>query len=129
MAGAVDAFSYLYDAIHGKSIYDQPFLKYGAMLSGKTQMENTQASLQAQIDYEQYLKDANSVALAQYRANVPNRNIANPAFSYGGQIRRADTSITRALLDYSTADANYYGNLPYRAAGLYGIGSRVSRYL
>lgn len=129
MPGAVNDLSYLYDSAHGKSLYNQPFLRYGAMLSGKTQRENTQASLQAQIDYETYLKVGNQRALSDWHKNVPGRTIKYPELSYAGQIRRADTSIARAGLDYSTADANYYGNLLYRGAGLYGIGSRVTRTL
>lgn len=111
------------------SAYRNNFWKFGEMLSGKTQRDNTQASLQAQIDYEQYLKQGNERALADWHKNVPGREIRYPELSYAGQIRRADTSITRAGLDYSTADANYYGNLLYRGAGLYGISSRVARTL
>lgn len=99
-----------------------------AML-GYTQAQNTQASLSAQIDYEQYIRGGNERALRDWHKNVPNRSIKYPELSYEGQIRRADTSIARAGFDYSTADANYYGNLPYRTAGLYGIGSRVYRSL
>ena len=98
---------------------------------GLTQKQNTQASLQSQIDYEQYLKEGNRRALADWNRLVGSkgRTIRYPEFSYAGQIRRADTSISRAGFDYSTADANYWGNLPYRAAGLYGIASRLSRTL
>ena len=96
---------------------------------GRTQMENTQKSLQAQIDYDEYLKAGNRRALEDWHRNLPGRTIKYPEFSYAGQIRRADTSIARAHFDYNTAGANYYGNLPYRAAGLYGIGSRFSRTL
>lgn len=129
MPGAVDSFTWLFDAMRGKSLYDQPFLKWGKMLSGRQQMENTQASLQKQIDYEQYLKAGNERALADWHKNVPNRQIRYPELSYAGQIRRADTSIARAGLDYDTASANYYGNVLYRGAGLYGIGSRLTRFL
>lgn len=99
------------------------------MLTGYTQMRNTQKSLSAQMNYDQYLAEGNKRALADWHKNVPGRGIKYPEFSYPGQIYRADTSIARAGLDYSTAGANYYGNLPYRAGGLYGIGSRVSRRL
>lgn len=98
-------------------------------LTGRTQMRNTQKALTAQIDYEQYLKKGNERALADWHRNVPGRTIKYPEFSYPGQIRRADTSITRAGLDYSTAGANYYGNLAYRVGGLYGISARASRRL
>lgn len=103
--------------------------KIEQMLTGRTQMRNTQKSLQTQIAYEQYLRSANERALKDWHKNVPNREIKYPELSYAGQIRRADTSIARAYLDYSTADANYWGNLPYRAVGLYGVGSRTTRYL
>lgn len=98
-------------------------------LIGYNQMKNTQQSLSAQIDYDQYIKRGNERALADWKKNVPNRTIRYPELSYEGQIRRADTSIARANFDYATADANYYGNLPYRAAGLYGIGSKLYRSL
>lgn len=96
---------------------------------GYTQAENTKQSLSAQMDYDQYIRKGNERALADWHKNVPNRSIKYPELSYEGQIRRADTSITRANLDYATSDANYYGNLPYRAIGLYGVGSRVYRNL
>lgn len=132
MPGAVDAFANLYNAIvHGESIYNTPFLSWGKMLSGEEQMENTQESLQQQIDYEQYLKAGNERALADWNKNVGSqgKTIKYPELSYAGQIRRADTSIARAGLDYDTAAANYYGNVLYRGAGLYGIGGRFSRFL
>lgn len=96
-------------------------------LIGWTQYNNTQSSLKKQIAYEEYLKEGNRRALADWHKNVPGREIKYPEFSYAGQIYRGDTSIARANLDYDTARANYYGNLPYRAAGLYGIGGRLSR--
>lgn len=96
---------------------------------GYTQAQNTKDSLSAQIDYDQYIKRGNQRALADWQRNVPNRSIKYPELSYEGQIRRANTSITRAGLDYSTADANFYGNLPYRAMGLYGISSKLYRNL
>lgn len=108
-----------------------PYVEAGYVLSGYKQMQNTQQSLSAQIDYEQYLKAGNERALADWNKNVGSqgRTIRYPELSYAGQIRRADTSIARASLDYDTASANYWGNLPYRTAGLYGIGSRLSRSL
>ena len=96
---------------------------------GYTQMKNTQASLQKQIEYEEYIKRGNERALADWHRNVPNRRIAYPEFSYPGQIARANTSIARAGLDYDTASANYTGNFLYRSAGLYGIGTRLFRRL
>lgn len=99
------------------------------MITGYTQMRNTQKSLSAQMNYDQYLAEGNKRALADWSRNVPGRTIKYPEFSYAGQIMRANTSLARAGLDYSTSSANYYGNLPYRAGGLYGIGSRMSRRL
>lgn len=108
-----------------------PYVDFGSMISGRKQMQNTQQSLSAQIDYEQYLKRGNERALADWNKNVGSqgRTIRYPELSYAGQIRRSNTSIARASLDYDTASANYWGNLPYRTAGLYGIGSRLSRSL
>lgn len=108
-----------------------PYVDFGSMISGRKQMQNTQQSLSAQIDYEQYLKRGNERALADWNKNVGSqgRTIRYPELSYAGQIRRSDTSIARASFDYDTASANYWGNLPYRTAGLYGIGSRLSRSL
>lgn len=100
-----------------------------APVLGYTQFKNTQASLSAQMDYEQYLKAGNERALRDWHKNVPNRSIKYPEFSYPGQIYRADTSIARAGFDYDTAGANYSGNVLYRTAGLYGIGSRIARTL
>lgn len=120
----MNPYRFLYD-----SDYRNAWIQFGGMISGKTQRDNTQASLQAQIDYEQYLKAGNERALRDWHKNVPGRTIKYPELSYAGQIRRADTSIARAGFDYNTADANYYGNLPYRAAGLYGIFGRLSRSL
>lgn len=106
-----------------------PHRRVEDVLTGRAQMRNTQRSLNAQIAYEQYLKKGNERALSDWHRNVPGRSIKYPEFSYSGQIRRADTSITRAGFDYGTAGANYYGNLAYRIAGLYGVSSRVSRRL
>lgn len=122
-----------YDLAHygvvGQFYKNSGIYQWADSLMGYRQKENTQASLQAQIDYEQYLRAANERALRDWHKNVPGREIKYPEFSYAGQIYRANTSIARAGFDYATADANYYGNLPYRAAGLYGIGTRVARTL
>lgn len=109
-----------------------PHRRFEDALTGRTQMRNTQMALSTQMKYEQYLRQGNQRALSDWYKNVGNptgRHIKYPEFSYAGQIARADTSLARAGLDYSTASANYYGNLPYRGAGLYGIGSRLSRTL
>lgn len=106
-----------------------PHQKFEQMITGRTQMRNTQKALTAQMKYDQYLAEGNKRALADWYKNVPGRTIKYPEFSYAGQIYRANTSLARAGLDYDTAYANYYGNLPYRGSGLYGIGSRVSRRL
>lgn len=120
----MDVFRYVYD-----SNYRNAWKQFAAPFMGKSQRDNTQASLRTQIDYEDYLKAGNRRALEDWHTNLPGRRIAYPEFSYAGQIRRADTSIGRASFDYSTADANYIGNYPYRVAGLYGIGGKLSRSL
>lgn len=122
-------FEGFYNLYRDVQAYVQPWSKIEQMMTGRTQMRNTQKALQTQIDYEQYLRQGNERALADWHKNVPGREIKYPEFSYAGQIRRADTSITRAGLDYNTAYANYTGNLPYRAGGLYGLGSRLFRTL
>lgn len=105
--------------------------KFEQMITGRTQYRNTQKSLSAQMDYDQYLRQGNEKALADWYRNVgwQGKTIAYPEFSYAGQIYRANTSLARAGFDYNTASANYYGNLPYRSAGLYGISGRLSRSL
>lgn len=102
--------------------------KVGSLI-GWTQMKNTQASTQAQMDYEAYLRQGYERQLADWHKNVPGREIRYPELSYPGYIYRSNTASARAGYDYDTAGANYYGNLPYRALGLYGIGSRVSRWI
>nr|WDW25854.1 MAG: ORF3 protein [Canine associated porprismacovirus] len=123
----------VYDAFVKRGTWKQNMYNdladFSRKVLGYTQYRNTQDSLSAQIDYDQYIRRGNERALRDWHKNVPNRNIKYPELSYEGQIRRADTSIARAGFDYATADANYYGNLPYRVAGLYGIGSRVYRSL
>lgn len=96
---------------------------------GYNQYRNTRASASAQMNYDAYLKAGNERALRDWHRNVPGKEIAYPEFSYPGQIYRADTAIARAGFDYSNASSNYYGNLPYRTAGLYGLAGRMSRYL
>lgn len=98
-------------------------------VTGKTQYENTIASNQAQIDYNEYLRRGNERALADWHKNVPNRQIKYPELSYAGAIYRANTGTARSMYDIDSASANYYGNLGFRLAGLYGIASRVSRWM
>lgn len=97
--------------------------------TGYTQFRNAQASTQTQIDYENYLRAGNERALRDWHKNVPNRQIRYPELSYPGQIYRSDTSIARNMYDYSTAGANYTGNLIFRLGGLYGVANRLSRSL
>lgn len=122
-------WSGFYNLYRDVQAYVNPLQKFEQMITGRTQMRNTQKSLTAQMNYEQYLKQGNERALADWHKNVPGRSIKYPEFSYPGQIRRADTSIARAGLDYDTATANYYGNLAYRVGGLYGVSSRATRHL
>lgn len=115
----------------GKAYRTQLFDSFFKDVVGYTQRNNTKDSLQAQIDYEQYLKRGNERALADWQKNVGSkgRTIRYPEFTYPGQIYRSDTSIARAIYDQSTSDANFFGNIPYRASGLYSIASRFSRFL
>lgn len=105
--------------------------KMAADLLGYTQMRNTEKSTQAQIDYEEYLKQGNERALSDWNRFVgwQGKKIQYPELSYPGQIYRSNTAIARAGFDYANASANYFGNLPYRVAGLYGIGGKLSRTL
>lgn len=98
-------------------------------VTGKMQYKNTIASNQAQIDYNEYLREGNERALRDWQKNVPNRTIKYPELSYAGAIYRSDTGTARAMYDNDSAVANYYGNLGFRLAGLYGISSRVSRWM
>lgn len=101
------------------------------MLTGKSAARYTKASNQAQIDYDQYLRVGNVRAYNDWQKNVGSkgRTIRYPELSYPGAIYRADTGIARSMYSNYSADANYYGNLPYRGAGLYGIASRASHFL
>lgn len=105
--------------------------KFVKSILGYRQYENTKASTQAQIDYNEYIKRGNQRALADWNRNVGSkgRTIRYPELSYAGRIYQADTASARAMYDSDTAYANFSGNLPFRLAGLYGIGSRVSRWL
>lgn len=108
---------------------------FGSMF-GYNQYKSTEASTKAQISYNDYIKRGNERALADWNKFVGSKGVAGshptiqyPELSYSGRIRQADTGSYRAGLDSYTASANYYGNLPYRFAGLYGISSRVSRWI
>lgn len=98
---------------------------------GYTQMRNTQDSVKTQIAYNDYIRKGNERALQDWNRNVGSqyRIIQYPELSYAGAMYRADTGSARAMYDYSNAGANFVGNLAYRGAGLYGIGSRISRWL
>lgn len=98
-------------------------------LLGYTQTENEKASNQAQIDYNEYLKAGYLRAYEDWKKNVPNREIKYPEFTYPGNIYRTDTASARAMFDYDTAGANFYGRSLYGTLGLYGVGSRVTRWL
>lgn len=122
--------------LFGTNLYNQfksyawPYIRdYGQRVLGYTQYKNTQASLSAQMDYEQYLKSANERAYADWQRNVPNRSIKYPEFSYLGQIRKADTSIAAAGFSYDNAYSNYIGGLANRSLGLYSVPGRLYRNL
>lgn len=105
--------------------------RFARNLTGRTQYENTKASVNAQIAYNDYIKAGNQRAYDDWMRNVGQygRTIRYPELSYPGRIYQADTASARAMYDADTAAANYSGNLPFRLAGLYGIGSRVTRWL
>lgn len=97
--------------------------------TGKKQMEYIQQSNQAQIDYNTYLANGNARAYADWKKGFPGKEIRYPELSYPGAIYRANTGSARSMLDSDIASANYTGNLAFRLAGLYGIGSRVARWM
>lgn len=97
--------------------------------TGKKQMDYIQQSNQTQIDYNNYLARGNERALADWHKNVPGREIKYPELSYAGAIYRANTGSARSMYDNDIASANYSGNLAFRLAGLYGIGSRLARWM
>lgn len=98
---------------------------------GYTQFSNARKSYKAQIDYEQYLRGANERAFKGWQRTYGRKglSIKYPEFSYPGQIKRSDTAIARNMFDYSSAGANFGGNILYRGAGLYGVAGRLSRSL
>lgn len=101
------------------------------LMSGNNYRHLQQESYNTQIAYEEYLRNANQRALDGWNRTYGKKGltIKYPEFSYAGQIRRSDTAIARNLIDYSIADTNYYSNLPYRVAGLYGISGGFARSL
>lgn len=105
--------------------------KFARSVIGYEQYQNTQKSTQAQIDYNEYIKAGNQRAYNDWMRNVGSkgRTIRYPELSYPGRIYQADTASARAMYDADTAAANYYGNIPFRLAGLYGIGSRITRWI
>lgn len=116
--------------------YDNPIAYVFGSMFGYNQYKSTEASTNAQIAYNDYIRRGNERALADWNKNVGSKGLSGshptikyPELSFAGQMRKADTGSYRAGLDAYTASANYYGNIPYRAAGLYGIGSRVSRWI
>lgn len=106
-----------------------PLVDFLKDISGYNQYETTAKSNQAQIAYDEYLKKQNEMALEMWHKNVPGRSIAVPGLSYPGAIYRADTGIARSMYNSDLALSNFAGSAPYRTLGLYGIGSRVSRWI
>lgn len=113
-----------------------PLVKFWYDMTGYSQARNTELSTKKQISYNDYIKGGNARALADWNRHVGSKGLPGyhptiryPELSYAGAIYRADTGSYRAGLDADTAYSNYYGNLPYRSAGLYGVASRVSRWL
>lgn len=109
-----------------KPIYNQMIsgiTKLGKDMLGYSQWQNSKKSYQAQIDYEEYIRKANQRALDNWYRTYGSKGltIKYPEFSYSGQIVRSNTAIARNMFDYASSDSNMYGNLPYRAGGLYGV--------
>ena len=98
-------------------------------VTGKTERDNSQQIQRNQIDYNEYLRQANERALADWHRHVPNREIKYPEFSYAGQIYAASKNIANSGLTYDSASANYNRNVAYRYAGLYGISSKFARFM
>lgn len=107
----------------------KPYMDPFGLFTGNQYRMTQRMSTNAQIGYEQYLRQGNERALADFRKNVPNRQIRYPELSYSGQIARSNTAIMRNSMDYAGADANYWSNLPYRGAGLYRTASPLSRFM
>lgn len=98
-------------------------------LVGYDQAKATIESNKAQIAYDEYLRAGNERAYNDWKKNVPGREIKYPEFSYPGAIYRANTGIARSGYSNDSAYSNNYRSFVYGTAGLYGIGSRASRYL
>lgn len=116
--------------------FDNPLAYVFGSLFGYNQYKATEASTKKQIDYNEYLKKGNIRAQQDWNKNVGSKGVAGshptikyPELSYAGRIAQANTGSARAMYDAYTASANYYGNLPYRAGGLFGISSRISRWI
>lgn len=104
---------------------------YIPRLLGYTQTKKAQDSETAQIRYNDYLKAGFQRQYDDWQKNVGKygRTIRYPEISYPGQMYRTDTATARAMYDYDIAGSNFYGRSLYSSAGLYGIGSRVTRWL
>lgn len=116
--------------------FDNPLAYIFGSMFGYNQYKSAEASNTAQIKYNDYLRRGNERALQDWNKNVGSKGLPGshptikyPELSYAGAMYKANTGSTRSMYDTYTASANYYGNLPYRGAGLFGIGSRVSRWL
>lgn len=98
---------------------------------GYTQYQNAKASNDRQIEYNDYMSRGNSRAYQDWMKNVGSkgRTIRYPELSYPGAMFGYYTGSARSMYNSDSAFANFTGNFPYRAAGLYGISSRVSRWL
>lgn len=108
--------------------YKNPLAWLFGDYTGYNQKKYIEESNKKQIAYDNYLRFANVQAYTQYLKNV-GRSLANPGLSYPGAIYRADTGIARSSYDVGLAGSNYRGSLPYRMGGLYGISSRLSRWI
>ena len=100
-------------------------------LFGYRSYKDTLAKNQLQIDYNQYMANANTRKLADWNKNVGSqgRKIAYPELSMAGAIFGYNTGVGSAYLSNDIAYSNYAGSHLYRGMGLYGIAGRVSRSL
>lgn len=108
---------------------------YSGYMTGRNAYNSQKESYEAEIKYQEYLKQAYDRQLRDWQKNVPNRKIAYPELSFAGQMYRADTAIARSNYGIDTAHANYVGHMANtamgyaRGAGLYKVSGSPSRRL
>lgn len=100
-------------------------------ITGYTKYQNTKAANDKQISYNDYMSGGNLRAYQDWMKNVGSqgRTIRYPELSYPGAIAGYNTGSARAMYNSDSAFASFAGSFPYRAGGLYGVSSRLSRRL